>query len=80
MNDFPTNNTPPDLLDRTPTFFNETPTVAITLILAASGCYIHKTYTDAKYGRETKISHTTDEGFTYISKPVTANNSIICPA
>lgn len=72
MNESPVTTTKP-LID-----FDNT-AVTITLIIALGIWSIYKTYADAKYNRETFFSYD-EKGFTFVSRPVTVNTEIECPA
>lgn len=81
MNNLPDNlqpNVKADTIKQILTTLNNNSPFAITLTITLGCCYLYKTYTDAKYNRETKISYTTNTGFNYVSHPVTTNNSITC--
>lgn len=70
----------PDKINESPLDFDNT-TVAITAIIMIGIFAIYKTHTDAKYNRETVCSYDdTNNCFTFVSRPVTANNTTVCPA
>ncbi len=71
------NDLPSKIKELSPGFNNTA--VAITLIIAAGTLAIYKTYTDAKYNRETICSYDKKNGFIFVSQPVTANNMSVCP-
>lgn len=55
--------------------------VAITAIITIGIFAIYKVHTDAKYNRETICSYDdTNNRFMLVSRPVTTNNTSICPA
>lgn len=67
-------NTLPDKIKELPLDFNNTAIIMIGVFA------VYKTHTDAKYNRETEISFDKNSHFHLISRPVTANNTSICPA
>lgn len=54
--------------------------VAITFIIVVGIWAMYKTHIDAKYNRETDISIDENGRFHLTSRPVTANNTSVCPA
>lgn len=56
----------------------ERPEVFVGSIALVGLTLIALKYIDAKYNHETTISYTPNEGFKYVSKSVTVNNSIVC--
>lgn len=55
--------------------------VAITAIITIGIFAIYKIHTNAKYNRETICSYDdTNHRFMLVSRPVTVNNTSICPA
>lgn len=61
-----------------PIDFNNT-AATVTLIIVAGVFLIYKTYTDAKYNRETICSYDENNGFVFASRPATTNNMAVCP-
>ena len=57
----------------------EHPETVVALFVLASLTLVSLKYINAKYHYETTISHSANEGFKYVSKPVTANSTTICP-
>lgn len=51
------------------------PYTSIAIISMLCGTFLTLTIINAKYGRETTISYDSNDGFTYVSKPATTNNS-----
>lgn len=73
------NNVPNKLKESSPDFDNTA--VAITAIITIGIFAIYKTHIDAKYNRETVFSYDDiNNRFMLVSRPVTTNNSSICPA
>jgi hypothetical protein len=69
-----------DMIKQISDALNDNSTVAIVITLTLGGCFVYKTYIDAKYNRETKLSYTPNIGFEYTSRPVTQDNSTACTA
>lgn len=59
---------------------SNTTAVTITLIIVVGMWAIYKTHIDAKYNRETDISIDENGSLHLTSRPVTANNTSVCPA
>lgn len=53
--------------------------IAITIMITIGILGVYKTYTDAKYNRETFCTYD-EKGFYFASRPVTANTTAVCPA
>lgn len=60
MNNLPNNTktTPSsDMIKQISDALNDNSTVAIVMTLTLGGCFVYKTYIDAKHNRETKLSY-----------------------
>lgn len=83
LNNYPSKNQQPpssDMIKQISDAINNNSTFAIAATLTLGGCFIYKTYIDAKYNRETKLSYAPKVRFEYSSRPITQNNSAACTA
>lgn len=74
----PTNTPKNDLCIKLIDTVKDRPEIFIGSIALIGFALIASKYIDAKYNCETSISYTPNEGFKYVSKSATTNNTAIC--